>query len=466
MKKGILSLCGILLVGCSQTPMEVKEEPPLQISTMFEKEGGWLEDTHPHNVINKRFERIFEHEWKNIRVVMDQENNEKAIDFLIEEKEQIETLRHLLSNAKLTDEKAQIQQRMILEFHFDEFEAVPLKITDQGVCYSEKDCLAFDQPISLYETLNEMEKEAIDVLPLTFDEATTNYHVWAQDWVKDNSDDNEPIKDEQVIEANPFQHTTEAKEVLKLALYMKEDFDDYHEIKEWKELVVGLALSQLHKGYSIYDGVVGPYYDRSMIYFKRESEGRWIDTVLVNEHLTEKAGKQIFGEDFVFPEIETGQLRGGLFGANYNAEQKLIEILVPYEAIYPGFDSARILREQDLGDVIEYELLFYTPSYDLSNFESPITSYINENGDQFDTIEGNEENFRQAQIILQKTETGYQFVSFKTTNSIVPEEIHEDEEGKPVDEISNPNEWNETEQNNDPNESEEIASEEGSDENA
>ena len=135
--------------------------------------------------------------------------------------------------------------------------------------------------------------------------------------------------------------------------------------------------------------------------------------------------------------MESGVLKDGiLFGANYNQDQKLIEIIEPYEVMFPQAESARILHLIEHDNVREYDVLFYMPSYEMSDTGADFTvRYMNENGDVFDQIEGNEDQFRQAHVVLQETETGIQFVSFETIHAIVPEEVEEEidnEEPEPI----------------------------------
>lgn len=437
MKKGmILLLC--LLVGCSAQTEEMPAEEKLEMSEIFHKEGQ-LQDMYYTNLLENRLANVLKEEWQSLHIVMDKEDDSAAYDFIIDESDKINEIKQILSNTILTEEKEiEADNRMAIEISFSDKEPIILKCTDEGLFYTEKEYLVFQEPLSLYEKLSSYQENAQEVIALNFNETTSNFQSWAD--TIESTEPNEEIPEtdnENRINIFPSEADDEWQKVLRLIFYIEEDFSDYHEITQWRELTAGLAVLCREKGYEVYAGTIGPYHDKSEIAFQDVGGIHPIASTLVNEYLTECKGKEILGEDFVFPEMESGVLKDGiLFGANYNQDQKLIEIIEPYEVMFPQAESARILHLIEHDNVREYDVLFYMPSYEMSDTGADFTvRYMNENGDVFDHIEGNEDQFRQAHVVLQETETGIQFVSFETIHAIVPEEVEEEidnEEPEPI----------------------------------
>ena len=69
--------------------------------------------------------------------------------------EYINEIKQILSNTILTEEKEiEADNRMAIEISFSDKEPIILKCTDEGLFYTEKEYLAFQEPLSLYEKLS------------------------------------------------------------------------------------------------------------------------------------------------------------------------------------------------------------------------------------------------------------------------------------------------------------------------
>lgn len=430
MKIIILFLC-FLLVGCQSQAQEPLEEP-LKISTIFNQPIKPYEERMGYSVLIPRLNHVLQEDWTMIHVVMDREDEAIADDFIINE-EQSQQVKELLWGIQWDEEKKiKANHRMALEISFQKKEPVILKITNEGVFYTENDYIAFQEPIPLYEMLLTMKSDIQEVLALNFDEGSSNCVSWADEWDKEPAVEEIKKEHENEIDLLPDEDESEWEEVLRLAFFVEQDFEDYHEIEKWNRLVAGLAMLNREKGYLSCGEIIGPYGDQGEIYFQKEETGMHCDT-LINEHLVEEKGKEVLGEDFVFPMIESGKINEGIiFGADYEAEQKLIQLAEPYELYQPQFPTLLIQTLIEHDQVKEYDVLFYIPSFEYNdeNQTDYTIHYMNENGDVFDQIQGNEDQFRQAHIVLQETANGIRFVSFKTTHSIISEIEKPNEENK------------------------------------
>ena len=440
MRKRLLWMLTIFLCGCTfqQAKPPVEEKP--ELSTMFVRKGvdKMFDDSA---AIENRLNNLRVNEIESIRFILNDEFNETAMEYQMIDQEMIHQFKEIINHIQVNEENETLPEGRLFAFEVmvKDKDSIVFKGNNNGFCLTQGKCVLLDEKSQLFEFFNEHATEGIHVYPVDLKEITVNFESWGDQTVE-SLEVEEPMFETEILGDlvyNTWYSTNDPwYQALKMAFYFNEEFEDYHTIQNWDKIVAGLAIQMFEQGYrrNNYGGDPNTYYGPHGDVVQIEIAD-YLKPVhflqpdcFVTYSMMEKVGKVLFGSDFMMPEIDAEYLASyPMFKVNHSLSQKLCIIHSPYEYFYATLESGLLLEEKREGNKRIYDLLIFTKTMEFpddgktSHFMSEVYYvYRNDFDEPFETIEGNEDYFKQVRIELEEYEEGIRINSFKYLNRLEP----------------------------------------------
>lgn len=452
MRKAKLILLVLILFGCTkQSEPELPDVIKPEISTMFIKNGcsKSFGDTY---AIRNRIDNLRVNELVSLRFILNDEQNETAMEYSISDQSILNEFKQLLDTIKVDVNKDHIEtlpdgQLFAFEVTVKDKEPIVFKGNDYGFCLTKNACALTEEKMVLLDFFKKHTDSGLPVLPIDLYEITVDMGTWAETPAAEFEDiyqepmftfGNEEYLSPTVYNTWYFENDPWLQ-ALKMAFYINDEFTDYHDIQDWNKVVAGLAMQQIQNGYrrNNYGSDMNTYYgpQGDSVTINMDEDVLPVHSLQPDRFVTysmiEKAGKVLFGQDFTMPVITEKHLADyPMFTVNHSPQLKLCDIHTPYEYFFATLETGWIFEEAVNGNQRTYDLLIYTGSIkspddgkNSHSFNELFYVYKNDLGEAYDNVIGNEEHFKQVRIVLEETDEGIRINSFKYLNKLVaPEE--------------------------------------------
>lgn len=434
MKKIIYSLFLCLLIGCTQSNNgEIKVEQGKLVSSDIYKHPSSPTLLTSEEFYPLRLRAIQEGELEKAVFVRHVDESNVGKEVTVTDCDELMKLSEFFKGISLTGEtRGYGPLGKVTDFEVTIKGKTPiyLRISDEALI-SNGNCLLLHSEKKLYDTLDCIEGNTREVYAPNLDVAFVNNENWTD--VKIVEPPFDDGKDEnRVVEALWKNYDDPLKNVLRLASFIDEEFDNWQDIEDQKQLVAGL-IQQTPIRYNCFETPenVCKFRKNEMLYFPNGKPTDGFVYSLMPSKNVEQTGKRIFEENYRLPELEKGRL----FSQNYQfynwlADEHLFVYHLPYEVMFPELESMYILNEETVEDEIRAVLLKYRNEFRMSEkLGHPVSILIgldgyeialeDHEGEDVETIlESNQEHFEQWEYVLRKTDTGYQMVSGKYYNDM------------------------------------------------
>ncbi len=454
-KIGLLLLC--LLAGCTATPKEepVSEVEPNETDAMVTREIY----THPltGNALDAcenyplRLAAVQNGEYEQVIIVREKSGGEGE-EITVRDETELAKIKTYFQSVSLTGERASIgPQTFIGDFAITlkGKEPIYLRIYDEALAYADTRYL-INSAQPLYEMIDGLKGEVrevyapdiiapfvdnlvwTDVLPVEvpLGETVNNNSALASDLI---------VLDSFGTSDDPLLNT------LKIANYIHEEFQSWQEIEDKERLTAGIV--QQSQGY---DCSITDYINENVCIASKSNDKlylpngkpkltRYIYGVynLIPVQTVLEKGRQLFGEDYQLPTLETGEFaKGNLQFYDWLEEEQLFAYRMIGEVMMRPVNGMFILSRQEIGDEVSVIMMRFKeePRYDknIEDFKKMVygrDGYVIEMATDVDadTFEermiSEKNNFEQWKYTLKKTTDGYEIIEARRYNQydFIPE---------------------------------------------
>lgn len=428
MKKIIIIGLALLLWGCGNTAANHAGG----LSAIYLNRG------EHHNLSVKvfyplRFAAVNEAEIE--KVVLVKGNEDKAVEVTITNQTEIDKIAAYFKSVNLGEETAPIEAGNWIDVEITLKEKAPLyfRFSQYGVCTST--CLKADKFEELEALAADIKGNEKEVAGMPIYSDFMQIISWADVMpILPKPQYTNPGYEEDIIYDNQIRTDNLAYQVLEIANYISEDFNDITDIHDVDTLTAGL-IKQSDK-YICFEEKVGVCRNRingDILYFpdedRSEYQGMPYAYAIIHYNSVKNRGIQLFGDGYTLPDLNKDYMVSqSMQTYTHLPDKDLFLYNIPYEVMFPEMNAIGLLDQRVEGDLSIYTIAkiktFYYRGIDMPypqlegkngyiyrhNYEDSIIALIKQLQDHFETWE----------YVLRKEEDGYRLVSGRCLNRSDP----------------------------------------------